>query len=265
MAERKECYRYIVSAIVLVMFVSPVWGAAPHKLDKPSITSAAIGKKALKGATGVTIIKSDLDRSGEVLIVGRAEGGGGGVAKVEVSLDGGETWREAQEGESWRYRFKPVPRQSYALTMRVSNTAGITSDPKAFEMVRLTYLPITLSELIQQQADELAKAYMSRDLERYMGLISKDYQQYPRGWQRLRRIIHNDFKSLNNIVLRFTANQVYELEGVIMAEMQWRLTYAGLPKPETGYVEIHFDPIDHLKIVLQEKDRYFGAAARSRP
>lgn len=264
MAERKECYRYIVSAIVLVMFVSPVWGAASHKLDKPSITSAAIGKKALKGATGVTIIKRDLTPSGEVLIVGKTNGGGG-VAKVEVSLDGGETWRKAQGGESWRYRFKPVPRQSYALTMRVSNAAGITSDPKAFEMVRLTYLPITLWELIQKQTDELAKAYMSRDLERYMGLISKDYQQYPRGWQRLRRTIHNDFKSLNNIVLRFTVNQVYELEGAIMAEMQWRLTYAGLPKPETGYVEIHFDPTDHLKVVLQEKDRYFGAAARRGP
>jgi hypothetical protein len=265
MAERKKYYRYILSAIVVVLLTSVAWGAAPHKLNKPSVTSAAIGKKNLKGATGVTIIKGDLSRKGEVLIKGTAEGGGGGVATVEVSLDGGETWRKAQGEESWRYHFKPVPRQSYTLTMRVSNAAGITSDPKAFGIVRLLYLPITLWELIQRQTDELAKAYMSRDLERYMGLISKDYQQYPRGWQRLRRTIHNDFKSLNNIVLHFTVNQVYELEGAIMAEMQWRLTYAGLTKPETGYVEIHFDPSDQLKVILQEKDRYFGAAARKVP
>jgi len=266
MAERKRCYRYVLNAIVLILLISPAWGAAPHKTNKPSITSAAIGKKVLKGATGVTIIKSDLTPSGEVLIVGKTDGGGGGgVPKVEVSLDGGETWKTAQGGESWRYRFIPVANKDYELTLRVINTAGVISDPKAFGFIPLTYLPITLWELIQKQTDELAKAYMSRDLERYMGLISKDYQQYPRGWQRLRRTIHNDFKSLNNIVLRFTVNQVYELEGAIMAEMQWRFTYAGLPKPETGYVEIHFDPTDHLKVVLQEKDRYFGAAARRGP
>ena len=261
MAERNRCYRYIVSAIILVMFVSPVWGAAPHKMNKPSVTSAAIGKKTLKGATGVTITQGDLAARGEVLIKGTAEGGGGGVTKVQVSLNGGETWHEAQGRESWRYRFTPVPNKSYDLTCRITNTAGITSDPKAFGFIPLTYLPITLWELIQHQTDELAKAYMSRDLDRYMGLISKDYQQYPPGWQRLRRTIHNDFKSLNNIVLRFTVNQVYELEGAIMADIHWRLTYAGLTKPETGYVEIHFDPTDQLKVILQEKDRYFGAAS----
>lgn len=265
MAERNRCYRYIVGTIILVMFVSPVWGAAPHKTNKPSITTAAIGKKALKGATGVTIIKGDLTRSGEVLIVGKADGGGGGIAKVEVSLDGGETWKEAQGGENWRYRFTPVANKDYELTIRVTNSAGVTSDPKSFGSPQLTYLPLTLWELVQQQADKLAKAYMSRDLGRYMGLISKDYQQYPRGWQRLRRTINNDFKALNNIVLRFTVNQVYELEGVIMAEMQWRLTYASLAKPEAGYVEIHFDPSNQLQVILQEKDRYFGAAARMGP
>lgn len=267
MAKRKRYYRYVMSAIVLVLLISPSWGAAaaPHKLNKPSITSVTIGKKELKGATGVTIIKGDLDRRGEVLIVGRADGGGGGVTKIEVSLDGGKTWREAQGQESWRYRFTPVPNKSYKLTCRITNTAGVTSDPKAFGFIQLTYLPLTLWELVQQQADILAKAYMSKDLEQYMGLISRDYRQYPRGWQRLRKTIHDDFTSLNNIVLRFTVNQVYELEGVIMAEMKWHLTYAGLAQPEEGHVEIHFDPTDQLKVILQEKDCYFGTAARSEP
>jgi hypothetical protein len=257
MSLSRGLYRCVVSGIVLLSLVSLAWGVAPHKTNKPSITAAKIGKKELKGATGVSIIKGDLARSGEIFIVGTAEGGGGQVKKVEVSLDGGKTWKEAQGRESWRYRFKPLPRNSYELTLRATNTAGVISDQKAFGSIKLTYLPITLWELVQQRADELAKAYMSRDLERYMGLISKDYQQYPRGWQRLRRTIHNDFKSRNNIVLRFTVDQVYELEGAIMADMHWRLTYAGLAMPEEGYIEIHFDPTDQLKIVLQEKDRYF--------
>lgn len=258
MPERRGHYRYVMSALVLIFLVSPAWGAAPHKTEKPSVTSAAIGTKELKGAAGVPIIKSDRTPNGTVLIVGRADGGGVQVTKVEVSLDGGTTWKEAIGKETWQYHFSPIPNNTYNLTIRVSNAAGVISAPKTFGFIKLTYLPITLRELVQQRVDELAKAYMSRDLERYMGLISRDYQQYPRGWQRLRRTIHNDFKSRNNIVLRFTVDQVYELEGAIMVDMQWRLTYAGLAVPEEGYIEIHFDPTDQLKILLQEKDLYFG-------
>lgn len=265
MAARKVFYRCVLSGIVLLSLVSLAWGAAPHKTYKPSVTSATIGKKELKGATGVTIIKGDLARSGEILIKGTADGGGSQVKKVEVSLDGGKTWKEAQGRESWRYRFTPVANKGYGLSCRVTNAQGVISDPLAFGVVKLTYLPITLWKLIQQKADELAKAYMSRDLERYMGLISTNYQNYPRGQHRLRRTIDKDFKFLNNIVLRFTVDQVFELEGAIMADMQWRLTYAGLARPEEGYVEIHFDPADQLKILLQEKDRYFGAASRTGP
>jgi len=259
MAERNGFYRYVISAIVLILPVSLAWGATPHKPNEPRITTATIGKKELTGATGVTIIKGDLDRSGEILIGGKADGGGTPVKRVEASLDGGATWDRASGRESWNYRFTPVPNKNYALTVRVTNTAGVISYPKAFGLIKLAYLPITLWELIQQRVDELAKAYMSRDLERYMGLISRNYQNYPRGQHRLRRTIHNDFKALNNIVLRFSVDQVYELEGAIMAEMHWRLTYASLDQPKEGYVEILFDPVDQLKILLQEKDRYFGA------
>jgi len=261
MAWKKSFHRCWIGGIAVLSLVALAWGAAPQKTYKPSITSAKIGQKELVGATGVTIIKQDLARDRDILIRGSAQGGGQRVAKVEVSLDGGKTWNEAQGLENWHYRFAPVAKKPYELTLRVTNAAGIVSDPKAFKVVQLTYRPITLSELIQQQADELAKAYMSRDLERYMSLISKGYHRYPEGWHRLRRVINNDFKSRNNIVLRLTVNQVFDLEGAIMADIRWRLTYAGLAKPEEGYVEIQFDPVDHLKILVQEKDRYFGVTS----
>lgn len=258
---RKALYRFGMVAIVVFSSLSLAWGAALE----PTITSAKIGKKELKGATGVTIIKGDLTNKGEILIVGAADGGGSRIQKVEVSLDGGATWKKATGHEEWQYRFTPVSHRTYTMTFRATNAAGAVSDPKTFGVIRLTYLPITLWELIQQRADELAKAYMSRDLERYMGFISRDYYNYPRGWHQLRRTIDNDFISLNNIVLRFVVDEVFELEGVIMADIHWQLTYAGLNRPEEGYVAIQFDPADQLKIVLQEKDRYFGAASRRRP
>jgi hypothetical protein len=264
MAARKGLQQCCVSCIALFSLAAFAWAVSPTP-PLPTITSAKTEKKDLTGATDVTIIKENLTSSGEIMIVGTANGGKSQVTKIEVSLDGGKTWKKATGHESWQFRFVPVPNKSYQLTFRVTNSAGLISAPKAFGITRLTYIPITLWELIQQQADKLAKAYMSRDLERYMEFISRDYQNYPRGQHRLRRTIHTDFKSLNNIVLHFVVDQVFEIEGAIMAEMYWRLTYAGLAMPEEGYIEIHFDPTDQLKIVLQEKDHYFGAAARMGP
>jgi hypothetical protein len=250
-------YRWSISGIVLLSLLTIAGGVAA---DEPSITMARIGTKDLMATAEVTIIKDDLTRERKVLIVGLAEGGDSPVEKVEVSLNGGQTWREATGRERWQYEFSPLPNYTYHLTFRVTNADGVVSNPKRFGTTRLTYLPIILSELMQQQADELARAYMSKDLQRYMGLISKGYQNIPRGWHRLRRAIENDFRSLNNIVLRFTVNQVFELENVVMADIHWKLTYAGLLEPKEGYVEIHFDSADQLKIILQRKDLYFGSA-----
>lgn len=257
MAVKGKIYLWGLCSIILLSFLTLAWGAAA---DEPSITSAKIGKKELKGTIELTVIKDDLTRERNILIVGLAEGGGPRVEKVEVSLDSGQTWKEATGHERWQYEFSPLPNYTYFLTLRVFNADGVVSNPKEFGITRLTYLPITLSELIQQQADELARAYMSKDLQKYMGLISTGYQNIPRGWHRLRRAIENDFRSLNNIVLRFTVNQVFELENVIMADIYWRLTYAGLLEPKEGYVEIHFDLADQMKILVQKKDLYFGAA-----
>ncbi|MCJ7664986.1 MAG: hypothetical protein MUO24_12200 [Desulfobacterales bacterium] len=258
MAWKKSFQRCWTGGIVVLSLVALAWGAASFK---PNITTAKIGQKELVGATGVTIIKEDLALSGEILIKGSATGGGQQITKVEISLDNGKTWNQTQGLETWQYRFAPVADKPYDLTIRVTNAAGVVSAPKAFKVVPLTYRPITLSELIQQQADDLAKAYMSGDLERYMGLIAKGYHRYPAGWYSLRRVISNDFKSRNNIVLHLTVNQVFELEGAIMADTRWSLTYAGLAKPKEGYMEIQFDPADQLKILVQEKDRYFGATS----
>ncbi len=256
MGVEKGLYRSGIGIILFFSFLTSVWAAST---TEPTIISAKIGKKELVRKSEVTIIRDDLTRDREILIVGQAQGGGPLVEKVEVSLDNGQTWKEATGHERWQYQFLPLPNYTYYLTFRVTNADGVVSDQRRFGVTRLTYLPLTLSELIQRQADKLAKAYMSKDLERYMGLISRDYQNIPAGWFRLRRAIENDFRSLNNITLRFTVNQVYETDTAIIADVYWRLTYGGLLEPKEGTVEIHFDPADQLKIILQRKDLYFGA------
>lgn len=257
MGMRKGIFRYGIYIIFAFTTLAAVWVSAA---GEPDITAATIGTKQLLKASEVTVIKDDLAADRAIVIVGTAEGGGPQVERVEVSLDGGQTWKAAEGRARWQYRFSPLPNYVYLLTFRVTNAAGAVADQKRFGITRLTYLPITLTELIQQRADELARAYMSKDMERYMRLISREYQSMPAGVFRLRRSIENDFRSLNNINLRFTVNQVYDLKGTIMADIHWRLTHAARFEPKEGIVEIHFDSADQLKIIVQRKDLYFGSA-----
>jgi hypothetical protein len=257
MGAKQWFYRRFMGIIFVICLLSVAWGAAA---GEPRITSATIGKNDLMETSELTVIKDDLTRDLKILIVGQAAGGGPRVEKIEVSLNGGQTWQDATGRERWQYEFSPLPDYTYHLTLRVTNADGVVSNPLVFGITRLTYLPITLSELIQERVDELAKAYMTKDRDRYMGFISRGYQNYPRGWHNLRKAIENDFKSLNNVILRFSVNQVFETEKVIMADIHWRLTYAGLLEPKEGNVEIHFDPTDQYKILVQRKDLYFGAA-----
>ncbi|MBN1255763.1 MAG: hypothetical protein JXA50_10865 [Deltaproteobacteria bacterium] len=254
--QKRLFYGCLNIILVLSVLTVPLVAAA----DEPHITSATIGKQNLITTSEVTVIKDDLTRERKILIGGQSAGGGPPVEKVEVSLNGGQTWKEATGREKWQHEFLPLPNYTYHLTLRVTNADGAVSNPKTFGIKRLTYLPITLSELIEERLDELAKVYMAKDRDRYMGFISRGYQNYPRGWQNLRKAIENDFKSLNNIVLSFSVNQIFELEEMIMADIHWRLTYAGLLEPKEGYVEIHFDRNDQLAILVQKNDLYFGSA-----
>jgi hypothetical protein len=255
MSVRQGLCRMGIAIIFFFSFLTSVWAATAVE---PTILSAKIGKKELLRKSEVTIIKDDLTREREVLIAGKALGGLVPVVKVEVSLDNGQTWKEAGGREEWQYRFSPLPNYPYYLTFRVTNADGAVSDFRRLGVSKLIYLPLTLAQLIQRQADVLARAYMSEDLDGYMALISHDYQNFPSGWFSLRRAIENDFRSLNNITLIFTVNQVYETDTEIVANVFWRLTYGGLMEPKEGTVEIHFDPTNRLKIILQRRDLYFG-------
>ncbi|MGJ0484726.1 MAG: molybdopterin-dependent oxidoreductase [Methylomicrobium sp.] len=65
---------------------------------------------------------------------GIAWDGGYGVQRVEVSMDKGKSWREAEIGDDdgrfswrqWHFRFKPDKKGSYHLMVKATNRVGVT-------------------------------------------------------------------------------------------------------------------------------------------
>ncbi|OAG26763.1 hypothetical protein [Thermodesulfatator autotrophicus] len=224
----------------------------------PSLLWVKAGEVSLLGAKKVILTHEDLDFRGRVVLEGELESKIP-VRHVEISLDRGRTFEPAEGTELFRYLFRPQPNRVYHLLIKVTDEQGktyILGSPG----IEISYFPGTLQELLQKRLELLARAYMSRDLERYMSLISRDYINYPQGWHRLRQQIYQDFRLLQNIVLKFSVKQVLRTENTIMAQVYWRLYYAGLPEYKEGYIEIHFNPRDDYKIILQRGDLYFGQA-----
>ena len=67
-------------------------------------------------------------------LAGVANDGGDGIRRVEISQDGGQTWRDATLGENlgkyswrgWQASWTPASKGSYRLMVRATNGAGET-------------------------------------------------------------------------------------------------------------------------------------------
>lgn len=72
---------------------------------------------------------------------GIAWDGGHGIQRVEVSIDKGESWRQAEIGRDngrfswrqWHFRFKPDQKGSYHLMVKATNRIGVT---QSFQLVQ---------------------------------------------------------------------------------------------------------------------------------
>ena len=94
-----------------------------------------IEKMNVNSVIGYPVSGTKVKQGAELIVRGVAFDGGEGIAKVEVSTDGGTTWQEAKldKGEAGRYAYRaftrPItPKQSGTLSImcRATNTKGET-------------------------------------------------------------------------------------------------------------------------------------------
>jgi DMSO/TMAO reductase YedYZ molybdopterin-dependent catalytic subunit len=114
------------------------------------ITSIKVNSLIVHPAPGATL---PLGRRVEVM--GIAWDGGSGIRRVEVSLDGGATWRDAQLGRDlgryawrqWRHGFKPAAAGPVSLLARAVARDGSTQSDK------LVHNPAGYHHNVVQRAD----------------------------------------------------------------------------------------------------------------
>jgi hypothetical protein len=75
--------------------------------------------------------RTTLGRGAAIAVSGRAtDAGGGAVAGVEVSLDGGATWHPARGRERWSYEGRVPASGPVALRSRAVDDSGNLEQPR---------------------------------------------------------------------------------------------------------------------------------------
>jgi hypothetical protein len=126
------------------MYVQPqtlMAGLVPAMASTDTITPTSIITSPLNGAALLT---------GEtVTISGTASDSGGGVvAGVEVSVDGGQSWHPAQGTTNWTYKWIPDTAGQITIMSRATDDSSNTEKPSAGITVSVSYQPTSRTGLV---------------------------------------------------------------------------------------------------------------------
>ena len=158
----------------------------------------------------ITLGREDLV-SGEITIRGRAELSDGVIGKVEISLDGGETWHKAVLGDRGMFtlEFKPELEQEYDFRIKALSTAGKSSDLEDHSFTFLVgAMPST--ENIKTAFNELLRLYMAEDHAGFMRLVHPDFVG---DLAALDDAISDDFLFFDNIRIEPNITRIVPFDG----------------------------------------------------
>jgi hypothetical protein len=231
-------------ALVLLSFAGAQakWWIFGESDEEVSISYLFVNKSSFdETGAKITLFKEMLP-DGKITISGKAVAGKGKIGSARVSLDGKETWKDANlsEGGAFEYSFSPETGKTYSIFVEVSDTLGKTND------VAATARQLTLSErnimsFIREALDKLIAAYENHDAKTFMSLVSEDFAG---DMTNLDRAIRKDFSSFDDIDLNYTLNNITSDSKGISVSLSYRRllmsTKTGQSVKDKGVTEFVF-------------------------
>lgn len=206
--------RKLITPALLVLATSPAlaaWWEFGRAEGEPAITELKLNRVDVFRAEDLVVLsREDLDAGDMLTLRGRAEVGRGLIGLVEVSLDGGDTWKKATLGERGRFafEFRPELEREYAFRIRAITTVGQKSDVEDHSF----YLKVSaanVQEEVRQAFLALLRAYMEENRSGFMARVSQDFEG---NLSALEDAITNDFRYLDNIRIEPNISRVVQFD-----------------------------------------------------
>ena len=208
-------FRHLIVALLLTIatgsVVNAAWWEFGRAEGEPAITDLKFNRVDVFRAEDLVVLtREDLDSGGVLTLRGRAEVGRGLIGLVEVSLDGGDTWRKAVLGERGRFtfEFRPELEREYAFTIRAITTVGQKSDVEDHSF----YLKVSaanIQEEVRQAFLALLQAYMDESRSAFMAGVSRDFEG---NISALEDALSDDFRYLDNIRIEPNISRVAQFD-----------------------------------------------------
>jgi len=170
---------------------------------------------SLKG--DVLFTKEDL-KNGQIEITGTFNHMTG-VAGVQISLDGGGTWKPLAKAQKIKYVFAPLPDAGYLLRLRVITDREEKYELNPFpELSSLTYKDVSYQQLVVEAIQRLADAYESANLSVFSDGIS---EQFLGGKSALVSGAQFDFEIFQGTKILVRINRIEKQKDKFIAEVKW--------------------------------------------
>lgn len=160
----------------------------------------------------------DFLEDGMINIRGRAAIAGGEIGSVMISIDGQETWHDAELSRHgvFEYSFRPQIEQRYEIYVEAMETAGRTNE------VEETFKAVTVSNmdyvsLLDNTLDELFSAYIEQNIADFMEYVSWNFVG---GDMVLEQALRSDFNNLGSIEISYEiVNTAVDKDGRIFSSI----------------------------------------------
>ncbi len=110
---------------------------------------------------------------GKLNIAGTAEKTQCEIAKVEVSMDDGSSWFEAEDTTAWAYGFKPSDGE-YEIVARATDIGGNESE-EMLNPIELTYTDKTEEDALREVFEKMLQAYKDNDVDTFMDAVDDNF------------------------------------------------------------------------------------------
>jgi len=193
---------YITIISLLAVFgQAPVakaaWWNFGKKDDTPEISDLKFNRFGAENADEFLIMGKDMLDHGRIIIRGKADAGPGKVGKVEISLDGGTTWKNATLGDrgNFNYEFAATPGQEFDFRIKALSTTGKSSDIEDHSFM-LMISPESVKDAVKKMFTDVIQKYMQEDYSGFMNMVHSDFEG---NRSELEDAVSDDFRFFDNI------------------------------------------------------------------
>ncbi len=176
-------YMIAVCALVFAMAIffpqtgSAAWWKFGRNEDVPEIDGLKFNSVNAEDVSETLLMGKDDLVNGKVIIRGRAELGKGTVGKVEVTTDGGKTWKKAVLGDRGMFTFEltPQPDEEYEFSIKALSTTGKSNDVEDSTFSFMVSSKLN-TDSVKKVFMALLRHYMAENHSRFMELVSPDFE-----------------------------------------------------------------------------------------